>query len=65
MLVNVGGGKSTFKKDAAHDIESAEHGPSDASYTLAKAPCNEKEEGTASYFFAFGSQSAPEVRRHY
>lgn len=62
LLVTVGGGKSKFTKDTAHDIESLEHGPSDASYTLAKAPCEALEDERPSYFFTFGSPSAPEVR---
>ncbi|OEH77247.1 PA14 domain-containing protein [Cyclospora cayetanensis] len=62
LLVTVGGAKNTFSKDTKHYIEAAEHGPSDASYTLAKAPCEGKEEEQPSYFFTFGAQSAPEVR---
>ncbi|XP_026193807.1 uncharacterized protein LOC34618352 [Cyclospora cayetanensis] len=60
LLVTVGGAKNTFSKDTKHYIEAAEHGPSDASYTLAKAPCEGKEEEQPSYFFTFGAQSAPE-----
>ncbi|KAL8438590.1 hypothetical protein ACSSS7_000124 [Eimeria intestinalis] len=60
LLVTVGGRKTTFKRDTANDIEALEHGPSDASYTLAKAPCDSIEDEKPSLYFTFGSESAPE-----
>ncbi|KAL8270762.1 hypothetical protein Esti_005317 [Eimeria stiedai] len=60
LLVTVSGGKTTFKRDTANDIGALDHGPSDASYTLAKAPCEPLEDEKPSLYFTFGSESAPE-----
>ncbi|KAL8453846.1 hypothetical protein Emag_001654 [Eimeria magna] len=56
LLVTVGGRKTTFKRDTANDIEALEHGPSDASYTLAKAPCDSIEDEKPPLYFTFGSE---------
>lgn len=59
FLILVGGAKTLFKQGTAHGVTAISHGPSEASFTAIKAPCEEDE--AQRILIKFGGKPYPEV----